>query len=50
VIGTLKLDEEESKHAGLADQNGFVWLSNFAPISEAGERHRKIVHLPNKSK
>ncbi len=48
-MGTLKLHEEESKHGGLAEQNGF-WWSNFAHFSEAGKRYRKVVHLPNKSK
>jgi hypothetical protein len=40
---TLKLDEEKSKHAGLAEQNGLcpAVLQTFA---EAGERHSKPVH------
>jgi hypothetical protein len=40
VIGTLKLDEEESKHAGLADQNGFggVILHQFLRLVKGTEK------------
>jgi len=39
VIGTLKLDEEESKHAGLAEQNGFggVNLHHFLRLVKGTE-------------
>jgi hypothetical protein len=34
VTCTVKVDEEKSKHAGLAQQNGF-WLSISAQFAEA---------------
>jgi hypothetical protein len=38
----LKLDEEKSKHAGLAHQNGcFPTFLIFQEFAEAGERYRK---------
>jgi hypothetical protein len=42
------LDEEMSKHAGLAQQNGYcpAILHSFA---EAGKRHIKAVHVQEKS-
>ncbi len=39
-----KLDEEESKHAGLAHQNGF-WPGIFAQDAGAGNSHSKAYHL-----
>ncbi len=40
MIGTLKLDEEESKHAGLAEQNGFggVNLHHFLRLVKGTEK------------
>jgi hypothetical protein len=40
VIGTLKLDEQESKHAGLAEQNGFggVNLHHFLRLVKGTEK------------
>jgi hypothetical protein len=35
VACKLKLNEEKSKHSGLAAQNGF-WPSIFAQFAEAG--------------
>ncbi len=41
---TLKLDEEKSKCAGLAQETGFT--TNFLSLlAEAGKRHSKAVHL-----
>jgi hypothetical protein len=37
---TVKLDEEKSKHAGLAQENGF-YHSRSAQFAVAGERHSK---------
>jgi hypothetical protein len=45
---TKKLDEENSKHAGLAQENGFVPCT-FAQCAEASERQSKAMHLPVKS-
>jgi len=38
------LDEEESKHAGLAHQNGF-WPGIFAQDAGADNRHSKAYNL-----
>jgi hypothetical protein len=42
VTCKLKLDEEKSKHAGLALQNGFD-PAFFAHFAEAGKRHKKPI-------
>jgi hypothetical protein len=34
------LDEEKSKHVGLAQQNSFL-ANSFAQFAEAGKRHNK---------
>jgi hypothetical protein len=40
VIDTLKLDEEESKHAGLAEHNGLggVILHHFLRLAKGTEK------------
>jgi hypothetical protein len=43
----IKLDEEKSKHAGLAQQNGFG--PAFVKFAEPGRRHNKAEHLAEKS-
>jgi hypothetical protein len=46
----VKLDEEKSKYAGLAQEQWF-WLSiipQFAVFAVAGKRQSNIVHLPKK--
>jgi len=40
----IKLDEEKSKHDGLAHEKWF-WLPIVAEIAVAGERCSNIVHL-----
>jgi hypothetical protein len=45
ILHTTKLDEEKSKHAGLAHQIGF-WLSITTQSALARERRRNDVHLP----
>ncbi len=44
VICTVKLDEEKSKCAGLAHENGF-WLSIIVQYIVTGKRHSNAVHL-----
>jgi len=44
VAWKLKLNEEKSKHAGLAAQNAF-WPSIFAQFAEAGWRHSRAKYL-----
>jgi hypothetical protein len=41
------LDEEKSKHASFAQQNGLD--SIFAEFAEVGEGHNKAYHLSEKS-
>jgi hypothetical protein len=40
-IKIKKLDEKMSKHAGLAQQAKWFWLSIFAHFAWAGKRHSK---------
>ncbi len=42
------LDEEKSKHAGLAQVNGFA-PAHVVSLGKAGERRRKAMHLLQKS-
>jgi hypothetical protein len=49
TLCTLEFDDEEkSKHAGLAQENGFG-PSTFAGFTKADKRRSKRVHLPKKS-
>jgi len=41
-----KLDEENSKHAGLAQENGFAPAHLHRQSAEASERQSKAMHLP----
>jgi hypothetical protein len=43
----VKLDEEKSKYAGLAQEQWF-WLSIIPQFAVAGKRQSNIVHLPKK--
>jgi hypothetical protein len=45
---TEKLDEENSKHAGLAEQNGFV-PAHLHSLLRLVKRPSKAMHLPVKS-
>ncbi len=48
ICDPLKVDEEESKYVGLAQENGFD-LAFFAWFVEAGKGHSEAVHLLEKS-
>jgi hypothetical protein len=44
VHSTIRSTKKKSKHAGLAQENGF-WLSILALFAVAGKRRRKDVHF-----